>query len=147
MAAHVEYSNFSSGYAWAKCNECGWRGTKHIGAGKLSNDQARKEAAAHDVEHAKEEALMERSSKARAEALADPAEREAAAKWWVAKNDVPSMTGADSIAFVQEYRLAGMGGLVEEFRHSQTHEGDTCEHGLSAWLCEGPMHYPADRPF
>lgn len=19
---------------------------------------------------------------------------------------------------------------------------DTCEHGLSAWLCEGPNHYP-----
>lgn len=129
--AHVEYSNFSSGYAWAKCSECGWRGTKHIGAGKLSNDQARKEAAAHEAEH-------------EAEAQA---EREAAAKWWVAKNDVPSMTGADSIAFVQEYRLAGMGGLVEEFRHSQTHEGDTCEHGLSAWLCEGPNHYPADHPF
>jgi hypothetical protein len=21
---------------------------------------------------------------------------------------------------------------------------DTCEHGLSAWLCAGPGHYPAD---
>ncbi len=20
----------------------------------------------------------------------------------------------------------------------------TCEHGMSAWLCEGPMHYPSD---
>ncbi|WGH21584.1 hypothetical protein SEA_ASCELA_61 [Arthrobacter phage Ascela] len=50
MAAHVEYSNFSSGYAWAKCSECGWKGQKHIGAGKLSNDQARKEADAHDAE-------------------------------------------------------------------------------------------------
>ena len=20
----------------------------------------------------------------------------------------------------------------------------SCEHGLSAWLCAGPMHYPAD---
>ncbi|QNJ56558.1 hypothetical protein SEA_NIOBE_59 [Arthrobacter phage Niobe] len=51
MAAHVETSNFSSGYAWAKCSECGWKGQKQIGAGKLSNDQARKEAAAHDAEH------------------------------------------------------------------------------------------------
>jgi hypothetical protein len=23
----------------------------------------------------------------------------------------------------------------------------TCEHGMAAWLCEGPMHYPADNPF
>lgn len=23
-------------------------------------------------------------------------------------------------------------------------DAKTCEHGLSAWLCEGPMHYPAD---
>lgn len=22
-----------------------------------------------------------------------------------------------------------------------------CEHGLSAWLCEGPMHYPPDNPY
>lgn len=21
---------------------------------------------------------------------------------------------------------------------------ETCEHGLSAWLCEGPTHYPTD---
>lgn len=24
---------------------------------------------------------------------------------------------------------------------------ETCEHGLSAWLCAGPMHYPDDREF
>jgi hypothetical protein len=23
---------------------------------------------------------------------------------------------------------------------------ETCEHGLSAWLCAGPGHYPADEP-
>jgi hypothetical protein len=23
----------------------------------------------------------------------------------------------------------------------------SCEHGLSAWLCEGPQHYPMDPPF
>ncbi|QPX62389.1 hypothetical protein SEA_WARDA_59 [Arthrobacter phage Warda] len=50
MAAHVEYSNFSSGYAWAKCSECGWKGTKQIGAGPLSNKVARKEADAHNAE-------------------------------------------------------------------------------------------------
>jgi len=22
----------------------------------------------------------------------------------------------------------------------------TCEHGMSAWLCEGPQHYPMDDP-
>ncbi|WNN94015.1 hypothetical protein SEA_NITRO_59 [Arthrobacter phage Nitro] len=87
MAAHVEYSNFSSGYAWAKCSDCGWRGTKHLGAGPLSNKLARKEADAHDAEHAAKEA----------EAPYEEAD-------------------------------------VEE-----------CEHGLSAWLCAGPMHYPADR--
>lgn len=26
------------------------------------------------------------------------------------------------------------------------YEHETCEHGLSAWLCEGPMHYPDDMP-
>lgn len=51
MAAHVEYSNFSSGYAWAKCSACGWTGQKQIGAGPLSNRVARAEAAAHDAEH------------------------------------------------------------------------------------------------
>ncbi|WVX87910.1 hypothetical protein SEA_BERRIE_59 [Arthrobacter phage Berrie] len=51
MAAHVEYSNFSSGYAWAKCSDCGWKGQKHLGAGLLSNRLAREEAAAHDAEH------------------------------------------------------------------------------------------------
>ncbi|WNO26074.1 hypothetical protein SEA_WILDWEST_55 [Arthrobacter phage Wildwest] len=51
MAAHVEYSNFSSGYAWAKCSEHGWKGQKHIGAGPLSNKLARKEADAHNAEH------------------------------------------------------------------------------------------------
>lgn len=50
MAAHVEYSNFSSGYAWAKCRDCGWTGTKYVGAGKLSNRLARDEAAKHDAE-------------------------------------------------------------------------------------------------
>ncbi|UIW13475.1 hypothetical protein SEA_AMYEV_60 [Arthrobacter phage Amyev] len=50
MAAHVETSNFSSGYAWAKCSDCGWKGQKHIGAGKLSYSQARKEADAHDAD-------------------------------------------------------------------------------------------------
>lgn len=29
----------------------------------------------------------------------------------------------------------------------ETVEVETCEHGLSAWLCEGPQHYPADRPY
>ena len=23
-------------------------------------------------------------------------------------------------------------------------DDDTCEHGLSAWLCEGPSHYPME---
>jgi len=23
----------------------------------------------------------------------------------------------------------------------------TCEHGMSAWLCEGPSHYPMDDPY
>lgn len=26
-------------------------------------------------------------------------------------------------------------------------DDDECEHGLSAWLCEGPNHYPSDRTF
>lgn len=50
MSAHVEYSNFGSGYAWAKCSEHDWKGTKQIGAGPLSNRLARKEADAHDKE-------------------------------------------------------------------------------------------------
>jgi len=24
-------------------------------------------------------------------------------------------------------------------------EHDTCEHGMSAWLCMGPNHFPSDR--
>lgn len=24
-------------------------------------------------------------------------------------------------------------------------DDEQCEHGLSAWLCAGPMHYPDDR--
>lgn len=46
----------------------------------------------------------------------DPIEREAAAKWWVAQNDVPSMTGPESVEFVKAYRFGGMAGLVYEFR-------------------------------
>lgn len=33
---------------------------------------------------------------------------------------------------------------VKRLESKQNHPSntETCEHGLSAWLCEGPQHYP-----
>ncbi|WGH21132.1 hypothetical protein SEA_CASSIA_59 [Arthrobacter phage Cassia] len=132
--AHVIYSNFSSGYAQAKCSECGWTGQRWIGAGKLSNDSARKEAAAHEAAH-------------EAEKTKEGQELQAAATWWIGENEIPQggWTADERLAFVDEFREGGQEGLVEEFRLAL--QGATCEHGLSSWLCAGPGHYPADHPF
>lgn len=35
-------------------------------------------------------------------------------------------------------------GAVLVELENESPEDETCEHGLSAWLCAGPAHYPAD---
>ncbi|QIG58534.1 hypothetical protein PQE18_gp56 [Arthrobacter phage DrSierra] len=138
MAAHVEYSNFSSGYAWAKCSDCGWRGTKHIGAGKLSNDQARKEAAAHDAEHAAKEAAPAATYKL-------VGENTLTGNTWDCETGIATLGEALALRagwtrLESDYKIEYR---VEE--EAPEADGEECEHGLSAWLCAGPMHYPADR--
>jgi hypothetical protein len=31
----------------------------------------------------------------------------------------------------------------EGYMYSKIEDEETCEHGMSAWLCMGPMHYPS----
>ena len=64
-------------------------------------------------------------------------------------------TGSDDLPFNGSIIEAGPGGDAwgEFVRYTNgvvmavTREAERdaiCEHGLSAWLCEGPQHYPAD---
>jgi hypothetical protein len=42
------------------------------------------------------------------------------------------------------YRTWNLCPPCEEQRTQESDTEPECEHGLSAWLCAGPMHYPAD---
>lgn len=46
------------------------------------------------------------------------------------------------------YYVEGLEVTREEFEahiaEQESIEEETCEHGLSAWLCEGPTHYPVE---
>lgn len=44
-----------------------------------------------------------------------------------------------------EYRAETGYGYSPDVVAFQEAAQEDCEHGLSAWLCAGPMHYPADR--
>lgn len=68
----------------------------------------------------------------------DP-EREGALEEVLVDDDV----SADEIEVAVDRADEELRVLVAE----ETVEVEECEHGLSAWLCEGPMHYPADRPY
>ena len=35
--------------------------------------------------------------------------------------------------------------IYDEVKAEFDYYAARCEHGLSLWLCEGPMHYPDDR--
>jgi hypothetical protein len=66
--------------------------------------------------------------------------RRVAAAWRVAANDAIHRS---RLAKDEARRAAERAANPPE----EYVEVETCEHGLSAWLCEGPMHYPADRPY
>lgn len=37
--------------------------------------------------------------------------------------------------------------IYDELKSEFDYYAARCEHGLSLWLCEGPMHYPDDNPW
>jgi hypothetical protein len=37
--------------------------------------------------------------------------------------------------------------IYDELKSEFDYLRESCEHGLSLWLCAGPGHYPPDDPF
>lgn len=44
----------------------------------------------------------------------------------------------------QTVTLEELRSIQANFNEWVPYEEETCEHGLSLWLCDGPNHYPAD---
>lgn len=79
---------------------------------------------------------------------------------WEWEEQAAIYEGERQAEFVMSYVMGGgrpqdamlayrQGQAIAEGRAAwgEDDDGAVCEHGMAAWLCAGPDHYPADDPF